>query len=89
MGFYQKLRARLDALEPLTVRLLTDGLHLACGLVVMAIALQMLVGRVGGFLPMLICAQGAYSAGVGVMVATLAACLLGELYVKERGHGPL
>lgn len=84
MGFLQKLRKNLHKMEPLTVAMLTEGFHLACGLLVMAIVFDLLLGRFGDYMTMLSCIKGAFSAALGVFTATVIASLLGDLYIKDR-----
>ena len=84
MPFFRKLTDSLHKMEPLTVALLTDGFRLACGLLILAIALVLLLGRVGDYVTMLSCIKGAFTSALGVFDATVIACLLGDLYIKER-----
>lgn len=84
MEFLQTLLANLRKMEPLTVRMITDGIRLSCGLLAMSILFTLLLGHFGDYMTMLSCIKGAYSAAFGVFGATMIACLLGDLYIKEK-----
>lgn len=83
MQHRRNLMQTLEQMEPLTVWLLREWMRVASGLVAIAIALELILGHTGNFFAVFLCAKGAYAAGVGVAVASLACCLLGDLCVKE------
>lgn len=81
---HRKLMQILERMEPLSAWLLREWMRVASGLMAIAIVLELMLGRAGNFYSVFLCAKGAYAAGVGVAVAALSCCLLGDLWVKEK-----